>query len=32
MNKQTMLVLREEKSTPEIDALVTKASDLFAKL
>ncbi len=32
VNKQTMLVLREEKSTPEIDALVTKASDLFAKL
>jgi hypothetical protein len=32
VNKQTMLVLREEKSSPEIDALVTKASDLFAKL
>jgi hypothetical protein len=31
-NKQTMLVLREEKSAPEIDALVTKAADIFAKL
>jgi hypothetical protein len=32
VNKQTMLVLRETKSTPEIDALVTKASGVFAKL
>jgi hypothetical protein len=32
VNKQTMLVLREEKSSPEIDALVTKASGIFAKL
>jgi hypothetical protein len=31
-NRQTLLVLREEKNTPEIDALVTKASGVFAKL
>ncbi len=31
-NKQTTLTLREEKQTPEIDALVQKAAAVYAKL